>query len=168
MWAEVAPTVHWNTAFGFSNNTAFTVPGAECPAAIASGMAPKFDWSKDFSLAWGSEFARNWSWSLAAYKTASSLKPKTLPNATRAAAVVLDRASRLEQAAKSSSAANFQSMAFPHAAGGTGSAFKGPNGGNGYKGRDGKCGCETSCGWGDLNTFNYVYFFDGAFLGVWL
>ncbi len=167
IWAEVKPTLEWNaTSTGLSNGTSYTVPAAACAPALASGMAPTFDWSKDYSRAWGSEFARNWSWSLATYKAASAIKPKLAPDATRAAAVVLDRAGRLQAAAKTSSAANFQAMAFPHVAGGgAGSKFKGPNGGSGYKGRGGNCGCETSCGFGDLNTYNYVYFYDGGVVG---
>lgn len=152
LWAEVSPGLHWAGAVaGAANATEFEFEGSQCPAALANGMAPTFDWSKDFSRAWGSEFARNWSWSLSAYKAASSIRPRAAPNATRAAAVVLDRTARLAAAAKTSPAANFQQMAFPRAA-----AAKGPNGGGGYKGRGGNCGCETSCGWGELNTYNYV------------
>jgi hypothetical protein len=134
------------------------VTAGECPAEIASGMAATFDWSKDFSLTYGSEFAKNWSRSLQMFKAAQAIKPKAPKDATRAAAVVLDRASALQEAAKTSPAANFQAMGFPRggtsAAGGHGS--KGPMGSAGYKGRNNNCGCENSCGWGDLNTYNYV------------
>jgi GTPase involved in cell partitioning and DNA repair len=49
-------------------------------------------------------------------------------------------------------------MAFPRAAGGVGKG--GPNGGSGYRGRGGQCGCQSSCGYGDLHTYNYVYYYD--------
>jgi hypothetical protein len=152
VWAEVRPSLRWPAAVpGRGNDTDFTVAGGECPAALASGMAATWDWSKDFSLAWGSEFSRNWSASLSRFKKSSAIKPTAPKSATRAAAVVLDRATLLAEAARISSAANFQNMAFPRAAAAGG---KGPSGGGGYKGRKGNCGCESSCGWGDLNTFN--------------
>jgi hypothetical protein len=151
IWAEVRPSLRWPAAVpGRANGTDFAVDGGECAAALASGMAEAFEWSKDFSLAWGSEFARNWSASLARFKKASSMKPAGPKGATRAAAVVLNRGPRLAEAARTSSAANFQNMAFPVAAA---AGKSGPNGGGGYKGRKGNCGCESSCGWGDLNTF---------------
>ena len=36
----------------------------------------------------------------------------------------------------------------------------GPLGGSMYRGRAGGCGCETTCGYGNLQTYNYVYQFD--------
>lgn len=148
----------WSDATGAHNGTQYAVPAADCGPAVASGMAATFDWSKDFSLAYGSEFARNWSWSLGAFKAASAQRPGPSKSTTRAAAIVLDRTARLDAAAKSSAAANFQRMAFPHVAGGSkGSTLSGPNGGGGYRGRNGKCGCDSACGYGDLNTYNYVY-----------
>ncbi|KAI8467406.1 MAG: hypothetical protein J3K34DRAFT_481358 [Monoraphidium minutum] len=162
VWAEVAPRLGWRDAEGDFNGTEpFEVPAAECPAAVASGMAKSFDWSKDFSLTYGSEFARNWSWSLNAFRAAAATRPTAPRGATRAAGVVLNRASAMAEAAKTSPAANAQAMAFPRgveAAGGKGG--KGGNGASGYHGRGGNCGCENSCGWGDMNTYNYVYYFD--------
>lgn len=159
IWAEVAPDLQWATATGSAEGVDFTVPAEECPVAVANGMAPAFDWSKDFSLTWGSEFAKNWSKSLGAYKVAASIKPRAPRTSTRAAAVVMDRATRVQELAKTYPGANFQNMAFPTASK-VGDQVKGPHGGGGYSGRDNSCGCEASCGWGDLNTYNYVYYFD--------
>ncbi|KAI8466856.1 MAG: hypothetical protein J3K34DRAFT_49055 [Monoraphidium minutum] len=163
IWAEVAPQITYADASGSANGTMFAVPAAECPAAVSSNMESEFDWSKDFSQTWGSEFARNWSASLSLLRTASASKPRRAPRtSTKAAGVVLGRANALSKAAETSSAANFLAMAFPPrvAGGAPGSRFGGPNGGAGYRGRGGSCGCESSCGWGELQSYNYVYNFD--------
>ncbi|GBF97544.1 hypothetical protein Rsub_10145 [Raphidocelis subcapitata] len=169
IWAEVSPRVIWraNADGDFGRAGPFSVPAAECPSDLRSGMAARFDWAKDYSQTWGSNFGlRNWSAALGAFREASS-RPPAAPapaqqsGATRAAAVVLDRAKRLESAAAVSPAANFLNMGLPqgpHAAAGGRPA--GPMGGSGYRGRGGGCGCESSCGFSSLQTYQYVYNFD--------
>jgi hypothetical protein len=162
VWAEVSPTLTWAAAPGAFGHTAFTVAASDCAAVVSSGMAATFDWSKDYSLTWGSEFMRNWSSALSAFKAASSIKDPaaaSLPPGPRAAAVVLGRTPGQSSAASPAAAAravNFLGMGFPRAA-----AMKGgPNGARGYYGRGGGCSCSTSCGYSELQTYNYVYNFD--------
>lgn len=129
----------------------------------------------------GSEFASNWSSTLGFLTAAAAAKPRARrplrsSAGTSAAGVVLDRQARLQQAAPTSRAANFLAMGFgPQAAGigsmiggaigslirgGGASGAGGPSGGAGYRGRSGGCSCQSSCGWGDLQSYNYVYNFD--------
>jgi hypothetical protein len=50
-----------------------------------------------------------------------------------------------------------------------GSLFRGPMGGSGYRGRQGSCGCSTTCGYGELQSYSYVYNFDDyCDAGGWL
>jgi hypothetical protein len=162
IWAEASPVLDWQPTPASS--------AADCAAsALTNDMTGTFDWSKDYSLTWGSEFARNWSRSLTAFKVASVTKPTNnaaglpspaSPAMTQAAGVVLDRAARTQQAALTSPSANFVQMAFPRAAAAGPGGRAGPMGAGGYYGRGGNCGCERSCGFGDLQTYNYVYNFD--------
>lgn len=52
IWAEIAPQITYADATGDAGGAPFTVAAAECPAAVANGMAATFDWSKDYSLTW--------------------------------------------------------------------------------------------------------------------
>jgi hypothetical protein len=167
IWAEVTPALTWHAASAAFGGAPFDVSPGECPSAVASGMAGTFDWSKDYSLAWGSEFLANWSSALAAFKAASAIKDPaaaSLRPGPRAAGVVLGRApgAAASGGPAASRAFNFLGMAFPRAAAmkGAPSGKAGPNGARGYYGRGGSCSCASSCGYSELQTYNYVYTFD--------